>query len=186
VLFKTDGSSSRRQIGEPFKNAVPEMLICCLIATLLVFSRFYLPPYSLSRARSRPRAAVGTRFGAGVARSVSPRGRISLDAAEGSPDSGQEGCVVEWFHKKSERPTLENQSSSREVFLAGNENDSGFPRLRGEMPQQFHAGHLIHPNIKHGHLNVMSSEMLEKLLRLAEGKNGKSIRLQQASNRFTD
>jgi len=187
VLFKTDGSSSRRQIGEPFKNAVPEMLICCLIVTLLVFSRFYLPTYSVSRARSKARAAVWDAMrpaSRGTRRLAADR--LSRAAAEGAPNGGEEGCVVEWFHEKGERAPLKNRGSSREVFLAGNEDDSGFPRFCGKMPQQFDACHLIHPNIKHGHLNFMSSEMLEKLLRLAEGKNGIAIRLEQASNRFSD
>ena len=62
MLFKTDESSSSRQMEEPFKCGMPDLLIFYSIATVPYIWSFFLQPYSISRAtywaESKLRAAA--------------------------------------------------------------------------------------------------------------------------------
>ena len=66
--------------------------------------------------------------------------------------------------------------------MAGDKNVSRFGRLGSEMSQQFHARHVIHPDVEDGNFNRIIRHELKEEFGLAKGQDFEAIGLKQATN----
>ena len=105
---------------------------------------------------------------------------------EGSVDFAEEILAIERFNEKSEGSRCHYGRLRRWILVTGDEDRARIWRSGTEMRKQFHAGHPVHPDIKHDDRDRVRGEVFEKERRLAKGADVQSVGLKQVADRFPD
>lgn len=112
--------------------------------------------------------------------------RVSGDLRESTANGLEKPRVIKGFHEKGKRPGLQHHCAGSRIVLAGDKNISCFGRPGRKVGQQFHARHLIHPDIQDGDRHGIVQGEIEKQLWLAKGKDFEAIGLKESANGPSD